>query len=76
MPSRRSKLISPMPKSVSGQASWPETLHDKIAERTRRVRDLQELQAEISAIELVMLIQGVLNGSPETGESPSDAKGL
>jgi len=62
-----------MPKPVNGQASWPDSLEEKYAQRDKLVNDLKTVQAEISALELVMILQevGGINAVPETGQPHS-----
>lgn len=65
-----------MSKPVNGQASWPSSINDKYAQRAKLIQELNTLQSEICALELVMLVQGIEPGGPivnsETGKSQSE----
>jgi hypothetical protein len=46
-----------VPKPVNGSVSWQQSLKEKYAQRIDKLDELQTLQAEISILELHILMQ-------------------
>lgn len=56
---------------VNGQASWHESLQERYDNRARLLDDLRRVQAEISSLQLVMLIQQLDIGESDDGTTGS-----
>ena len=54
-----------MLKPVSGQASWPDGLMERYKSRADMLVKLRTIQDEISALELVMLMQDIPLGGED-----------
>lgn len=60
-----------MLKHVNGQVSWTQTLKEKYDKREQLLNDLRDLQMEIAAFELHMMLQGM----PTDVDEPRQLRG-